>query len=245
MKILINNKSFHRAQLEVNGKRLVSEPMQTVEVETDCTPKTVISVSHFYGSYRNEDEVYRIVLNSTYVVKDLQDGQELCLAHEISYFKLSAQYERFFLFARRGTEMSEFHSAASPEILFSIRDREKEADRKDDRIFTMLVEPLISGASLSILIFICLWLGFNFRTAAIGFFAAYAVVFVVAVLWEVISEALGKGVRRSRLRRKKSKYDLTGLNYLELYCTPEYILSYYTNPNRKTDSLFDKRIYEG
>ena len=245
MKIIINNKSFHRAQLEINGKMFVSEPKQAVAVETESTEKTVISVSHLYGSYQTENQNYRIVLNSTYVVKDLQDSQELCLAHEISYFKASAQYERFFLFAQRGADMTEFHSASSPEILFSLRDQEKKADRKDSRFFNMFLEPLVSGMGLSALIFLCLWLCFNFRTGVIGFFVTYAVVFAFCFLLEVISEVLGKGVRRSRLRRKKSEYDWEGLNYLELYCTPEYILSYYKNPSRKTDSLFAKRIYEG
>ncbi|MCH5191252.1 MAG: hypothetical protein J1F23_03720 [Oscillospiraceae bacterium] len=245
MKIIINNKSFHRAQLEINGKSLVSEPKQTVEVETENTEKTVISVSHLYGSYCTEYKAYRVVVNSTYVIKDLQDGQELCLAHEISYFKASAQYERFFLFVQRGADMTEFHSASSPEILFHLRDQEKKADRKDDRMFNMLFEPLVSGAGLSALIFLCLWLSFNFRTGVIGFFVTYAVVFVFAFLVEIIREALGKGVRRSRMRRKKSEYDWEGLNYLEIYCTPDYILSYYKNPNRKTDTLFAERIYEG
>lgn len=245
MKIIINNKSFHRAQLEINGKRLVSEPKQAVAVETENTEKTVISVSHLYSSYCTEYKEYRVVVNSIYVIKGLQDGQELCLAHEISYFKMSAQYERFFLFAQRGADMTEFHSAASPEVLLSLRDREKKADMKESRFFNMFMEPLFSGAGLSALIFLCLWLNFNFRTGVIGFFVTYAVVFVVCFLVEVISEALGKGVRRSRLRRKKSEYDWAGLNYLEIYCTPEYILSYYKNSNRKTDSLFEKRIYEG
>ena len=245
MKIVINNKSLHRAQIEINGKMLVSEPKQAVEVETENTEKTVISVSHLYGSYRTEYKDYRIVVNSTYVIKGLQDGQELCLAHEISYFKSSVQYERFFIFAQRGADMTEYHSAVSPEMLFYLRDQEKKADRKDSRFFNMFLEPLFDGAGLSALIFLCLWLNFNFRTGVIGFFVTYAVVFIFAGLLELISEALGKGVRRSRLRRKKSEYDLAGLNYLEIYCTPEYILSYYENPNRKTDSLFAKRIYEG